>query len=307
MTVNILPQHGLLADLATETAAAQVDDTVADIASLVAMAGPAIQVGGPPPPDRYRRHQSITVSHTRPQVEHIRRKRHEEQTVKTAISTTVQELRVALARTNSVISPEIQTLISRLEGNLDTWSRLRQELHNDLNNYLEQVQIDLIRLQDPAVTGGTCQELGGMMSLLATMTPMTIAGMEQISPPPPLDAASITVEMQGPHVQVMIGSDKLMALARNLAGYKGGGSHYLRNVLRCTSRGGGRPLIESLIEQAMLTQEPQASVPDNVRSIQLSPRITNVIPVVEPAGADPTVFSGTAGDDEAAGRSAPVV
>ena len=286
----------------------QSADTAADIAELVAMAGPSIQVGGPPRTDGQRRARSISVFITRPQVERIRRKRHEEQTVKAAIAMTVQELRVALARTLSVLSPEIQELIVRLEGNLDTWLRLQQELHNDLNTYLLQVQTDLGRLRDATVTGCTCQELGGMMALLATMATTTVAGIEQIPlPPPPLDAANITVEMQGPHVQIVVGNDKLMSLVSNLTGYKGGGAYYLRNVLRCTVRGGGRPFIESLIEQAMLTQEPQAIVPDHVRSIQLSPRNTNATPVIEPAGADSTVFTGTAGDDEAADCPPPVV
>lgn len=284
----------------------QSADTAADIAELVAMAGPSIQVGGPPRTSRQQRAHSIGVFITRPQVERIRRKRYEEQTVKTAIAMTVQQIRAALARTLSVLSPEIQELIVRLEGNLDTWLSLQQELHNDLNTYLLQVQMDLGRLREATVTGCTCLELGSMMSLLATMATTTVAGIEQILPPP-LDAANITVEMQGPHVQIVVGNDKLMSLVSNLTGYKGGGAHYLRNVLRCTARGGGRPFIESLIEQAMLMQEPQAIVPDHVRSIQLSPRNTNATPVIEPAGADSTVFAGTAGDDEAADYPPPVV
>ena len=160
-----------------------------------------------------------------------------------------------------------------------------------------------------------------MMALLATMATTTVAGIEQIPPPPPLDTANITVEMQGPHVQIVIGHAKLMSMITNLELTVARGivqsqrmnpgsipaPHYLRNVLQCEKRGGGRPLIESLIEQALLTDAPQTAVPDNVRSIQLSSRNTNATPAIEPAGADSTVFTGTAGDDEAADCPPPVV
>jgi len=328
MTTNITERGDVLdADMLRHILAGTTDDhvpavndnnenAVAAIAALVELAGPAIRVGSPSSAVRQGRAGIIRVENNRTQVERLRTLRNAEQVVTRTVATRIQELRVAMARTLSVITPGIQEALSGLTTHLQEAARLREDINDHMRTYLQNVLTDTVRLQDDTAMGGTCQELASMLALLSTTLPPAVdAGNVQV--PPTIDAAQITIEEHGPHMQIMIGSSKLAKLVDNIdppsargetAQKKSNrGVPHLHSVLLCEKRGGGRPFIERLIEQALLTAEPQAAVPDNVRSIQLPARNTNVTPDVEPAGTDSTVFSGTTGDDEAADRPAPVV